>query len=564
MSLRDWSRTPSGNANQTGIPMYEGMQPAQVNGAVRQLMADVAAGCIPATPQMYGAVGDGATNDGAAFVSALAIHGLVYVPRENGYVISQALTVGAFDSLHGAGAAVTTSKTGDAVTMGGSYSELKGMRFVGTAAGAGVAVSADATSVTIDDLELYTAGSSNTGNGLVISGDGQTDFIGRALRIAAKAYGILVNCTNAAADAVNRLIFTDFIIFAGTGDAIAINAPDKTAQNVILNGGCVSTTAGTGNGGLAISFANVDGFIASNIIVETSTFEGLHIEDGSTSGVVSNIVVKAGCSRYGVYYSLDGGNVANWLPTPQSNFFVKAAATKAAAGASTVGHYSTWSAGGFTDMTPISNFYIHGFNAGVWASGPGLFLYDQIMVRESVYVLKLGGNDRDVTVVPGRFYCEDADAFVRITGGAGYDLGEFHSAGYLPATFVSWAAGAQSPGAVMRGFSGRAPDKVLTVGSGDNTTSLGIQEPLRIKGDLTVFTDDKNGFGGVWCGHIHYDGTTFTITDTVKKGTANYEISLTPTFSIVGGELCVDIFNNGGPSDYTTEIRVHFKGFMLF
>lgn len=55
-----------------------------------------------ATPQMYGAVADGVTDDTAAFVAALGDNDVVYVP-EGQYIISEALYVGQGKTLYGSG-----------------------------------------------------------------------------------------------------------------------------------------------------------------------------------------------------------------------------------------------------------------------------------------------------------------------------------------------------------------------------------------------------------------------------------------------------------------------------
>lgn len=72
--IADYSTTPSSNTAINGINIAEGCMPANLNNAVRQIMADVATfsnGVGILTPERYGAIGDNVTNDREAIRLAM-------------------------------------------------------------------------------------------------------------------------------------------------------------------------------------------------------------------------------------------------------------------------------------------------------------------------------------------------------------------------------------------------------------------------------------------------------------------------------------------------------------
>lgn len=80
MSVFQWSTTAANNGAQPGIPMAEGMMPAQLNDSIRQLMADLAGIALVPSAKFNGAVSDGVVNDAAAVAAASAAGGFS-VPR---------------------------------------------------------------------------------------------------------------------------------------------------------------------------------------------------------------------------------------------------------------------------------------------------------------------------------------------------------------------------------------------------------------------------------------------------------------------------------------------------
>jgi hypothetical protein len=74
MAISDYNASASLNTSIGGIDIGEGAPRANVNDAIRQLMADIKSsiGTVAFTPETYGAVGDGTTDDFTAFALMVA------------------------------------------------------------------------------------------------------------------------------------------------------------------------------------------------------------------------------------------------------------------------------------------------------------------------------------------------------------------------------------------------------------------------------------------------------------------------------------------------------------
>lgn len=503
----------------------------------------------------FGATGVG--DNTAALQRALTAGGMMNAGGIQ-YPVSGVLSLGSASSLWGPGT-IQTSGGPNAVQITGANTSVRDIEVNASAANQSLIIGADAADVLVSNVSVDGRGSSGTGNGITISGDGQTRINFLFNNVSAKAYAFLLNATSLSADPVDSITILGGKYSANTGDAVAINSPADAAQNVIVIGPLLETLAGAGNGGLGLSYAHVQGLVAAGFIIEESTFEGLHFEDGCRHGVAGLFVLRGGASRAGVYLSREGANAAESLPLVVTGFAVHGAELKSGVTANSVGFWTTFTSGGAQTRAPVGPAYIHGFDYAVWASGPGLHAHTEISVGEGNYALKVGGNDRAWTVAPGRYYSKGVDAFVYVNSGAAFDLGEFHQEGPLPNAFIVFGSGPTSPGAMIRGFSGKAPDCLLAVGPGYNMAPI-FPEPARMFGRLTIWTDDGTGFGNIWSGSVLYDGATFTVADAYQKGTANFSISLIPTMDVSAGKVRIAIFNAGAAGAYTAQIRVRFDG----
>lgn len=97
MSVADWKASASLNTTVGGVAIAPGMARANVDDALRAIMAEAKGGFVEAVSvKAHGATGDGVTNDTAAFEAAVAAAngGKVFVPRGT-YCIDQAAV---FDS----------------------------------------------------------------------------------------------------------------------------------------------------------------------------------------------------------------------------------------------------------------------------------------------------------------------------------------------------------------------------------------------------------------------------------------------------------------------------------
>jgi hypothetical protein len=120
MPVTSWSASAASNTSVGGISIAENMARSNVNDAIRAVMAEAKAGFLEtASVKGYGAVGDGTTDDSAAFTSALLAGRFVYVPPGT-YNLASMVTIDALGvggrTLYLAAGATLTRTTGGATT----------------------------------------------------------------------------------------------------------------------------------------------------------------------------------------------------------------------------------------------------------------------------------------------------------------------------------------------------------------------------------------------------------------------------------------------------------------
>lgn len=130
MPITDYKTSASLNTNISGIDIGEGCPRANVNDAIRQMMADIASANLASggyfTPESYGALGDGVTDDYAAFqLLATAVNaaggGRVLFGRGKTYLLNQNIVSG-----NGVSDIQFTSCNGLVIEGNGAKIKLKG------------------------------------------------------------------------------------------------------------------------------------------------------------------------------------------------------------------------------------------------------------------------------------------------------------------------------------------------------------------------------------------------------------------------------------------------------
>lgn len=99
MALSDYNKSASLNTQVGGVSIAEGMLRELVNNAIRAMCADLAdfyqdefTDAVGLTPEAYGAVGDGVTDDTTAIAAMFAVSGAKEFVFKNTYLISGTLT----------------------------------------------------------------------------------------------------------------------------------------------------------------------------------------------------------------------------------------------------------------------------------------------------------------------------------------------------------------------------------------------------------------------------------------------------------------------------------------
>lgn len=99
MALSAYSVSAGSNTTVGGVTIGEGMARADVNNAIRAIMADLAdfyqdefTDSVGLTPETYGAIGDGVTDDTTALTNMFAVSGAKEFVLKNTYLISNTLT----------------------------------------------------------------------------------------------------------------------------------------------------------------------------------------------------------------------------------------------------------------------------------------------------------------------------------------------------------------------------------------------------------------------------------------------------------------------------------------
>lgn len=290
---------------------------------------------------LFGAKGDGVTDDAAAFSAAIAAaqNGVLYVP-EGIYIIGSALAISSAVHIRGDGIFNTQiyrnfSPASDSQGLfnisptadGASVNDLAVYGVSGTSGGCLISVLADASdnpgATSLRNLWLSTTGSDTQKYGIYIDGSLKTS----------------------GAVGVRDTAFSDIWVFGGVNGSVFL----KSVVNFNWHGGSaftsggtngeivISGTAGVGSSDITISLSHAEGFDLDRLRYATITV-GRNSGDIVNTSNVSEVTVVAGL--------LDGTNQANWTKsqTIEPGRITFPAAQNASTGANTLDDYEegTW------------------------------------------------------------------------------------------------------------------------------------------------------------------------------------------------------------------------------
>lgn len=178
----------------------------------------------------FGAIGDGVTNDGPAFTSALAASSAVFVPAGT-YLVNTTVTVPGNKTLSGAGrnsVTINTSNSGTVLNVVGNGVSIEGIKFDN--AGAGRIISApQRESLTIERCEFASAAAASANALVYSSGSFATirDNVFTTLRTNAAAYALVIDRTSGVMNIESSVHENRF---GGTGKAVWIGSSDSSPR----------------------------------------------------------------------------------------------------------------------------------------------------------------------------------------------------------------------------------------------------------------------------------------------------------------------------------------------
>jgi hypothetical protein len=311
------------------------------------------------TPQMFGAVADGATDDNTAIQAAIDAHNVVYFPPGT-YLTSAALALTSNHTLVGAGTSsiIKCSATVDAILIKGGYNNIYRLYLQGTAGtpiDKGIHLRGETSSCVYNRIEDVVI--EHPTNGLYL--DGYTD--------------------------------TAKPCYWNTFRSVLILKPHQH--------GVVTTKTGAGDSPNANKFYDLNVYSLAQAFDAAATYSGIYIDYGRFQNTYCDTHVALGtdahsCVRVGVNQSDDevfvnlytetSGAVANLILESGTTDFSITNHFAASAGASLTdnsgGSYTAFNAGIYPSDLKATNGGIDAFHAGYVD-----FTYDEASYPQSTY-----------------------------------------------------------------------------------------------------------------------------------------------------------------------------------
>jgi hypothetical protein len=306
MPISDYSTSAASNTSLGGIAVGENMVRSDVNNAIRQLMADIAAyktglaSMKSVKDPPYNAVGDGVTDDTSAIQAAINANSRIFFPRGN-YKVSQLVITDAFGKeligedqetyIQGATAGTSIIQFGKP-TGGSEVDQTKRAQYCKVA---NLAIYATAAYTYGIDCQWLT---DSYFENVTLSGD---SFIETGMRYDFSWNNDFYHCTIAAKNGItfgalspNRTTFFGLRLAGGARGGVGFNGAGTTITLVGADISAFATGVKFDNGGFGFSI--VGGYFESNgvdISLGGGGLRGASITNSTfLAGTGSNIAIQ--------------------------------------------------------------------------------------------------------------------------------------------------------------------------------------------------------------------------------------------------------------------------------
>lgn len=478
------------------------------------------AGTNVLTVSAAGFLGVSETTYNAALGRAFAASSTAFIPQAVTGNVSGNATIPSGSSLSGPGSIGLISSGSLALS---SDASLKELAITGTAGPSAVSLPQNASRVVLDRASIGTVSVGITGGDGVdmLHGGNNYTTIRDSVINSAAAYGLLTG-SDAAGSATNGLCVLNSTII-GVADAVEFNSPNTAQTNTLLSG-CILEAAGSyhSTAGFSIGAAHNNGFVWSNFISLGSTQEALHIEDGSSLGVVSSFVVRNAAAaaptggNIGIRHVYLGPNQASSGPVVFTGFCLEGSVPGSSASES-IGYFaSNAAAQGAMNRSPLVAGYVLGFESvmsceGVQGNGEyGLLPIGYLSAENCYYGARLS----DGAIAPSSLmFSKGMSTFLQSNSGNCH-AGTFHEeSSVLPSLIVN-SGGAASPGCSIEGFSEPCYDAVI--GSATYGFINLFPVPALLSGVITVSCVGLAGWF-FWEANVVFTGSGVTISNAITK-----------------------------------------------
>jgi hypothetical protein len=267
--------------------------------------------------RVYGAVGDGTTDDTAALNAALAaagVGGAALIPPTMTLAITSKIDL---DSRGIVGGGTITRTGGDAVINAiGARPYLHDVTLHGPGTSAAVYVNAGVTGIQIDGVTVTGTSGTPLGTAVHVNTTGVSGVLVQGCTCDWVTFGVLTD--SGATDLTDVRILGNRFTHV-TGDAVEINHPGDpyvAASSVIVDGNYLSAGEGANaDSGFGVGIAGATRVVVSNNVFEDCRSQALHIEDDAAHvTAVGNVISGGGDGIWiigGTFLSILGNAVYN-------------------------------------------------------------------------------------------------------------------------------------------------------------------------------------------------------------------------------------------------------------
>ncbi|AVQ00847.1 hypothetical protein B7G68_02600 [Caulobacter segnis] len=367
-------------------------------------------------------------------------------------------------------------------------------------------------------------------HGVNLAVGGLRNWSFRDLAIDSAGYGFLTNVPSGVSGASNMRLM-DFSISAGS-DAIELNAPYAAQINTVIWGGHLQARpADRKTSGFSLGLAHCSSFVAGGFVSIGSSNEGVHVEDGSSLGVLGAFVLNE-TGTEGIRHYRSGKNWGEGTPIVFSAFAAARAERVGFAGSS--GFYNAYDAQGAQGRSPIVAAYFKGYETGLYLNGPELFSVGYVSVDGATNVLHLSSMGKALSSV---VYSEGAKVFLREEGGrgGGAEAGAFHQLDSAPLKIIQPSIEPRRSVACVSEFSCPALGPIPREASGPSGMWIDLfAAPALMNARVKVRALGQGSM--YWSADVFYDGRTVTVERVLKKTSGDLEV-LEPSLRVAGGKM---------------------------